>query len=369
MSPISPAHRRAEEFASLLEGRGSIGTRHADALALVGALRSVVAPQPSASYVNELRSNLLAAADTALVAVAPRLTIPTRTAARPRHHRKVAVAMGTLALLGGTTGVAMAAQSALPGESLYPIKRILESAQTSLSADDAARADRMMELAGDRLGEARALADSDSAGSRAQIPDTLADFVAQASQAADALLGDYSASGDVDSIVELRDFIRDSLDALAGLKSSVPAEYAADFDAAVNALLSLDERVLSTCGGCGGLLDIPAILLSGAPIQPRTSAGAATDPSSDAKAPATNAVTDLLERLPALGATPSPQASASPTPKPGTTTSPSLTPTSPLDGLLGDGSLTEPLTDAVEGLIDPLLDPLLNPILGSDSLR
>lgn len=365
MSPVSPARRRAEEFASLLEGRGGSAAAHSDALEVVSALRTVVAPQPSAAYVEELRSNLLAAADTLLAPTASRLTLAEQVTTAPqRHRRKLSVAIGTLAVLGSTTGVAMAAQSALPGESLYPIKRILESAQTSLSSDDAARASRIMDLAGDRLTETQALADSGSASSRAQIPHSLEDFVAQATQAADTLLGEYSDSGDVSTIIELRDFLRDSLDALAGLKGSVPDEYSDDFDAAVNALLSIDEQALSACGDCGGLLDVPAILLSGAPIAPDTTTTPRTSTPRVAPSPsaATNAVTDLLNQLPKVGSSTSvlPKVptvgSASPTP----TTSTTSKPTGTIGSILGtEGTITQPLTDTLDGALDPLLDPLL----------
>ncbi|HSX66244.1 DUF5667 domain-containing protein [Nocardioides sp.] len=375
MSPVSPARRRAEEFASLLDarelasldGRGGSAGAHTEALEIVAALRAVTAPQPSPAYVAELRSNLLAAADTLLAPAAPRLTLVGQVTTAPqRHRRKLSVAIGTLTVLAGTTGVAMAAQSALPGESLYPIKRILESAQTSLSADDAARADRIMDLAHDRLGETQALAGSDSANSRAQIPSSLEDFVAQASQAADVLLGEYAESGDIATIIELRDFLRDSLDALAGLKGAVPADYAADFDAAVNALLSIDEQTLAACGDCGGLLDIPAILLSGAAIPSAPSAPTAAPRVTPAPSPTSNAVTDLLNQLPKVGSTASalPKApvtgSATPTPSPSTSSQPKGT----LGSILGpEGSVTEPLTDTLDSVLDPLLDPLLGGLL------
>lgn len=371
MSPVSPARRRAEEFASLLDAgalapllnRGRSASAHTEALEVVSALRAVPAPQPSPAYVAELRSNLLAAADTLLVPAAPRLTLAEQVTTAPqRHRRKLSVAIGTLTVLAGTTGVAMAAQSALPGESLYPIKRILESAQTSLSADDAARADRIMELAQDRLGETQALAGSGSPDSRAQIPSSLEDFIAQATQAADVLLGEYAESGDISMIIELRDFLRDGLAALAGLKGALPADYAADFDAAVNALLSIDENALAACGDCGGLLDIPAILLSGAPI----SSGTSTPPTAPRVAPSpsatSNAVTDLLNQLPKVGSTASalPQSPVTGSATPSPSTSTSSKPKGTLGTILGtDGSLAEPLTDTLDSVLDPLLDPLL----------
>lgn len=354
MSPISPARRRAEEFASLLDGRGAPG-QHSDALQLVGALRALTVPQPSAAYSAELRSNLLAAADTLLVPTATAAVVPQFV--RPqRHQRKIAVAAGTLAILGGTTGVAMAAQSALPGETLYPIKRILESAQTSLSADEAARADRIMDLAAGRLDETRALADKGSTGSQAEIPDSLDDFVTQAAQAAEALLGQYADSGDIDTIIQLRNFVADSLHALAGIKGSVPAEYAGSFDDAVNALLGIDERALSMCGSCGSLLDIPAILLSGAPIQPSAPTAAPAPTRVAPTAAPTNAVTDLLKKLPTLGAATPP--ATTPT-APVLPTLPPADATNPIQDLLGETTTTTAPTGALEGLLNGLLDPLL----------
>jgi hypothetical protein len=307
----------------------------------------------------------MAAADTLLVPGAERLSLPSRETSPRRRERRIAVAATTLAILGGTTGISFASQSALPSDSLYPIKRILESARTSLSPNDQARADRIMGLAEGRLDEAQALALRDNAESRAAIPTALSDFVAQATQAANASLSQFADSGDTAHVIELRNFTADSLDVLAGLKSLVPAEYGDDFDAAVNALLSIDERTLSACPDCGGLLDVPSILLSGAPIDPAGSPSLGAAPS----AAGTDAIEALLGQLPALGATLP------------TATTPSTSSSAPAKGTEAPsipGSTSGPLGSALDpsgigGLLpsDPLgslLDPLLDPVLGPDGL-
>ncbi len=370
MSPVSPARRRAEEFASLIDGRGGNSRPFSEQLDLVALLQSVPAPTPSTAYAADLRASLMAAADTLLVPVEARLSLPVREATPRRRDRRIAVAATTLAIFGGSTGVSFAAQNSLPGDSLYPIKRILESARTSLSSDDQARATRIMDLAEGRLDEAQALALRDSAESQAAIPTALEDFVGQASQAAETLLGEFAETGDNAPVIELRDFTADSLDVLAGLKSLVPAEFADNFDAAVNALLSIDERTLQACPDCGGLLDIPAILLSGAAIDPTAvSPRTALAPKPDAttQARSSDPIAALLGQLPALGG--STQSSGGPTatstPKTSTSEAPVVGSDGPLDGVLDPDNTEGPLSGDPLG---DLLNPLLGPLLGTNGL-
>ena len=81
----------------------------------------------------------MAEADTVLLrqpAAPQRLAMPATT--RPRD-RRVATLLGGAALVGATATMAVAAQTSLPGESLYGVKRGIESAQVRLAGDDAAR--------------------------------------------------------------------------------------------------------------------------------------------------------------------------------------------------------------------------------------
>lgn len=372
MISVSPARRRADEFAALVDGSSGDGdTRFGDLLQLVAELREAPSTTPRPEFVLALREQLMAAADEALVPTSHKLALPAQP--RTRRDRRVAIAVGAFALVGASSTVAVASQNALPGDALYPIKRAIESAQTSLQTDDSARAEQILDNASGRLDEARALALRDSAESQAAIPDTLDDFVTQANQAADSLLGQYAATQDPDHITELRDFTRDSLDILAELKAVVPADLTDELDAAVAALLAIDSRAVDACPQCGGLLDIPGILLSGATIstlptiEPRHTIEAQAD--GGQTPPAKGAVADLLDQLPLIGSqggttgTPGLPGSEDPS-SPGDPTSEVPTdPTDPigqvLEGVLGtDGQL---LTgdNAVGGLLDPLLGGLV----------
>ena len=260
MSSVIPGRRRADEFAALVDGRSAADPlRHSDLLRLVADLRELPTAAPRPEFVTGLRASLMAAADEALVSLDTRLTLPATT--RSRRDRRVALAAGAVALVGATSSMAVAAQSALPGDALYPIKRVLESAETSMASDDAARAEKVIDNASGRLDEAEALSLRNSAESQAALPNTLDDFVTQANQAGGLLLDQYAASGDTAHITELRTFISTSLDRLANLDARLPAALRDELAKAVDALLTLDMRALAACPGCGSLLNLPASLL------------------------------------------------------------------------------------------------------------
>lgn len=261
MSSVIPGRRRADEFAALVDGRSATNPlRHSDLLRLVADLRELPTAVPRPEFVTSLRASLMAAADEALVPLDTRLTLPVTT--RSRRDRRVALAAGAVALVGATSSMAVAAQSALPGDALYPIKRVLESAETSMAADDSARADKVIDNATGRLAELEALSLRDSAESQAALRNTLDDFITQANQTGGLLIEEYADSGDAAHITELRAFISSSLDRLANLEAVLPAALRPDLVKAVEALLTLDMRALSVCPSCGSLLDLPLGLLS-----------------------------------------------------------------------------------------------------------
>src|SRR5689334_3357211 len=110
MTSLIPARRRAERFDSLVEGGGrrdDVDRATSDLLEVVGALRAMPEPQPRPEFVADLRERLMAAAEAELAPVAARrrddaerLTVrPTRT----RRERRIAIAIGTVAVIGATT--------------------------------------------------------------------------------------------------------------------------------------------------------------------------------------------------------------------------------------------------------------------------
>ena len=257
-----PAQRRADEFNERIEAPSAAptATRDADLLELVGALRTVPQVTARPEFVADLRAQLMAEAATALApADTSRLTLPQR---RPTRERRLAAVVGGIAVVGVTTGVAVASQGALPGDSLYPIKRAIESAHTGLSVGEGSKGATMLGNASDRLDEVDALTHQDGLGDDLRIADTLNTFADQATQGSDYLLADYAHTGDPSSIAKLHDFASSSLDQLAALEPLVPADARDELIRAAGVLQGIDAAAGQRCPSCGGtrIDSIPPIL-------------------------------------------------------------------------------------------------------------
>jgi hypothetical protein len=260
-----PAQRRADEFDALVEGLSTEPAgRDADLLTLVGALRAVPEATPRPAFVADLRERLMTEAATALVPADPaaldRLRLPAR---QPRRERRLAAVVGGLAIVGASTGMAVASQSALPGDSLYPIKRAIESAHADLSVGEGSKGSTILASAADRLHEVDALTRQDRLGDDVRIADTLATFTDQATEASDLLIADYEHTGDTGSIAELHDFASSSLDLLATLEPLVPAEARDELLRAATTLATIDAEAGQRCPSCGGtpITSIPGVLV------------------------------------------------------------------------------------------------------------
>ena len=261
MSSVIPARRRAEEFAALVDGASDpAGTRHEDLVELVTLLRGTPLVTPRAEFVSELRDALMAEADVALAPVDSKLALRTHT--RTRRDRRWAIAAGTAVLLGTGTSMAVASQDALPGDALYPIKRVLEGAQTTLQVDEISKGEALLSNASGRLDEASALRDRGTAASDAALPRALDDFASQSRSAADVLLDEYADTGDEQAIIELREFTRESMDRLVELADDLPSSARTSLEHAAQALKEIDDRARAACPDCpGDALEIPAIFL------------------------------------------------------------------------------------------------------------
>jgi hypothetical protein len=264
MTPVFTARRRAEDFNVLVEQASAevSGTRYDDQLALVAQLRDLPQPEPTPEFTADLRERLLAAADTLLVPSddTRRLTLPPRRTARDRG---VAAAIGGLAVVGATTSLAVASQSALPGDMLYPLKRALEDAQTQLPTSDETRAETLLAHATDRLSEATLLSSTGDLSEGANVEQALVDFADQATTASDLLLADYEQTGDEQSIEGLREFTADSLQSLTELEEVLPDQARDELQYVVQVLDEIDRAAARACPACaGGINQIPSVLLS-----------------------------------------------------------------------------------------------------------
>ncbi|TIC80122.1 DUF5667 domain-containing protein [Nocardioides sp. GY 10127] len=270
MSPVFAARRRAEEFDAIVEaalaGRPVPDPRYAELVGVVSALRTAPPPPQRPAFAGELRERLMAAAAVELVPGKEAAADPLRlggTRTTGRRDRRIAVAVGGLAVLGATTSVAVAAQSALPGEALYPVKRAIENVHSDLTVGDTAKGEVLLASASDRLAELTELS-KQGKGTGAAADEVLADFREQTEAGSALLLGDYASSGDAETITQLQAWTVESMDSLNTLADLLPGQADAALVAAGEVLTDLDAQTSKLCPSCtgGSLVDVPLFLSS-----------------------------------------------------------------------------------------------------------
>ncbi|MEO5663615.1 MAG: DUF5667 domain-containing protein [Nocardioides sp.] len=366
--------RRAEEFDAAISRplTEQDAKDFAALLAVVRDLRAIPQPEPRSDFVSDLRVRLMAEADTALLPQATRpltdteqrLVLPVRPS---RRDRRLAVALGAAAIVGATSSMAMAAQTALPGESLYPVKRAIEQAQNQFARGDTATGQALLANARDRLDEVRELTERGNPASISAVDSTLETFSDQADDASDALLAAYAETGDEALITELHEFTGSSMDRLSELEWVVPESARGSLVSAGQRLADIDRRASVTCPACGGTVtSIPPNLLSAGNLATSVTTvivAASQNPSllqpvKPAREPTTpdpvsGQETDGVEVPDLQVPTPTPTATASPTPTP-----------TKVDGKLPVNDVTKLLTGDLSTAVDgvPVADQLLTDV-------
>ncbi|WP_110180455.1 DUF5667 domain-containing protein [Nocardioides solisilvae] len=260
--------------------------RRAAALAELDALADRLArvpdTPPRAEFVADLRDRLVAEAATVLVPRAragglrdgtgpgtgPGVSTGVRTPARQVRDRRVAAVLGTAAVLAASGSVGAASQAAMPGELLYPVKSVLESAREQLATGDRDKGELLLARAGSRLDELEELVargDDDSLGATGP---TLEDLAAQAEEGGGLLLSDFEADGRRSSVLAVREFAAAALPRLEALAPDLPAEARDPLVAAAEVLVALDDRAVAACPDCGGpdVLVVPRFLTAPVPV-------------------------------------------------------------------------------------------------------
>ncbi|HEY3535358.1 MAG TPA: DUF5667 domain-containing protein, partial [Pedococcus sp.] len=250
MKPLLPAHRAAEEFASVIDGHPSDATadRYAPLAAVVTVLRTHEHPEPQPEFVSDLRSRLMLAAETELV---PAPSVPRPTVRPPRRReRHLAAAAAALVLVGGTAGMAAASQGSVPGDPLYPLKLGIEHASVAMHPSDAGKGADLLGQAGTRLDEVRSLLSGD--GSTAEVESTLQSFTSTANRGSELLFRSYQRNGDDQSIATVRAFAAEQMTTLADLAPEAPPQAAGAFQRAANTVAAIDQQARVLCVACGG---------------------------------------------------------------------------------------------------------------------
>jgi hypothetical protein len=262
MTSLISSRRRADEFAAAVDGNRAVdSTQLASLVGVARSLRTTAQPTPRAAFSAALREQLMAEAQTALVRQAT-LTLPVRR--KGTHERRLAAAASAFVLIGGTAGVAAAAQNALPGDALYPIKRGIERAQADLSTASAGKGRYLLDQASGRLDEVEGLLNESS---DTQVPSTITDFTIQAREGASLLFASFEETRDPEVIRTIRVFAANGLAALQVLAEDAPADAQDELALAARTMRDIDAEASALCGSCASDLpdlQVPAIFLASA---------------------------------------------------------------------------------------------------------
>ena len=222
-------HRRAdaERFAALVDGRRVNGgmADHPD-LAELARLAAALAPaehRPDPAFRTALRERLVAEAASRPVpaarAAAPATSRPAESGTTTPRWRTAVATVAIAAVVSGA-GAAAASYRALPGDSLYGLKRQIESVELALAHGDLNRGRELLEQAETRLGEAERMAASSGISdpaTRADLVATLADMREATEEGSLALTDAYRETGDAEPLQILRDFADEQQERLRDL--------------------------------------------------------------------------------------------------------------------------------------------------------
>ncbi len=311
MRELLTARRRAEELDHALEGDGgNLDPSLQAPLRAAVLLRAREPVSPGSDFESELRAALVAEVESAFEPVV------TAMPQRPRHRgRRLVAAASALVIVGAGTGVATAAQQALPGDLLYPVKRSLESVQLSIARGNFSRGGEYLDEASTRLDEVAGLADRGGSDEQttSDISSTIQDFTEQATVGGQLLMEAYRTDGDNGALAQVRLFTTSAAVQMSDLAAAVPDVAQQSFAHAEGTVGSLDSAAVIVCPDCTDSLpavQVPSYLLSVRTFLPDVDPSTLPIPST-APLPATPGVPDItLTPLPAADPTIGPPTTA-----------------------------------------------------------
>ncbi|MEU7282783.1 DUF5667 domain-containing protein [Streptomyces sp. NPDC045431] len=268
------AHRRANAFAQALEDQAAEQpdasaepTERGRLLALASGLGKLPKPELDPEVKTVQRAQLVAAME-AMVAEGGASAGPTvpeqRTSSgrgahratalrklRPRSRWSKGLAAGGLTVgvaAGAFSGVAAASSDALPGDSLYGLKRGMEDLKLGLADDEADRGELYLDQASTRLSEARRLMERGRSGvldheSLNEIRRALNGMQHDAAEGHRLLRIAYERDGTIAPMATLDSFARNHREAWHGLRDRLPPQLTDVRDQVSSVFAAIDEEV------------------------------------------------------------------------------------------------------------------------------
>ncbi|MFG2139192.1 DUF5667 domain-containing protein [Streptomyces sp. NPDC048650] len=274
------AHRRANAFAQALEEQNLHGTVAEDQvdspaqqtpegtrlLAVADGLGGLPKPELAAEVKTVQRAQLVAAMEAAFAEGSPsgdarvpgqRTSKGAHRAAkslgrlRPRSRLSKGLAAGGLTVgvaAGAFSGVAAASSDALPGDSLYGLKRGMEDLKLGMAGDDSDRGRLFLDQAATRMMEARRLmergrvADLDHE-SLGEVRRALAGVTHDAGEGHRLLHEAYQRDGSLSPIQALNSFTRSHRGTWSQLRDRLPVQLTDVRDKVSSVFDAIDEEV------------------------------------------------------------------------------------------------------------------------------
>ncbi|MBT2370385.1 hypothetical protein J7E88_35230 [Streptomyces sp. ISL-10] len=271
------AHRRASAFAQALEDQAADqqaesveSTEHERLLSLAHGLGELPKPELDPEVKVVQRAQLVAAMEamlhqgTAEGGASAGPTVPEQRThgrgahrasrlrkLRPRSRWSKGLAAGGLTVgvaAGAFSGVAAASSDALPGDSLYGLKRGMEDIKRGMADDDSDRGELYLDQASNRLSEARRLMERGRSGhldheSLGEVRRTLNGMRHDVTEGHRLLSAAYEREGSLGPIATLNSFSRSHRDVWNGLRDRLPAQLTGVGDEVSSAFDAIDEQV------------------------------------------------------------------------------------------------------------------------------
>ena len=254
-----PSQRRAaEDLQALLDG-GRARTPAAGAeLASLVALAAGLAPalvRPRDGFRSDLRALLVAEASSRPAGRRPAAVVVEENRRASHRVRQAVAAVAVTSVVAGV-GAAAASTRALPGDSLYGLKRQVENVQLALARGDVARGRELLEQAGTRLGEAEALAagqGSTTPATRARLATALTDMESALAGAVTDLTAAYRDTGDAEPMRLLARFLAQQQDRLDDLLPLLGSELRVQLRTLAAQLSDIEQQAMSILGTTAGV--------------------------------------------------------------------------------------------------------------------
>jgi hypothetical protein len=272
--------RRAHAFARALEGRESqdqdlpaleaaaeqpgpsAGSAESERLsALARGLGELPAPELDRDVRAAQRAQVVAAMEAAFADEPPpvpeqdleksphRAGPLSRLRPRSRWTKGLAVSGLTVGVAAGAFGgVAGASSDALPGDTLYGLKRGMEDLRLEMAGSDAARGQLYLDQASTRMGEARRLMERGRAGdldheSLGEVRRALSGMRNDASEGHRLLHGVYERNGSIGAMQTLSSFSKDHRSSWTRLREQLPVQLTDVSDEVSSVFDAIDQDV------------------------------------------------------------------------------------------------------------------------------